>query len=54
VEDGYVIFLDGYSIKKASRLKRFMETASNIMKGDDAKNLTSWKKDITIKRISEM
>lgn len=48
------MFMDGYSIKKASGLRRFMHAANNVIKGNDVKNETSWKKDITITRISEM
>lgn len=48
------MFLDGYSIKKASGLRRFMQTANDIVRGEDAKNISSWKKDVVIRKISDI
>lgn len=48
------MFLNGYSIKKASGLRRFMQIASDVVRGEDAKNTESWKKDVIIRKISDL
>jgi hypothetical protein len=48
------VFIDGYSIKKASGVRRFIQTANNILRGDNAKKTSSWKRDVVIKKITEM
>jgi len=48
------MFLDGYSIKKASRLRRFLQTANDVVRGDDTKKIENWKKDVVIRKISDL
>jgi hypothetical protein len=46
--------MDGYSIKKASTARRLMEAVSDIMRFGDAKTESAWKKDVVIRKLSEI
>jgi hypothetical protein len=46
--------MDGYSIKKASSARRLIETASDIMRFGVAKTESAWKKDVVIRKLSEI
>jgi hypothetical protein len=48
------MFLDGYSIKKASGVQRVFQTMNNVVRDDVTKKAERWRRDLTIRKISDM
>ena len=48
------MFVDGYSIKKASGFRKFFQTANDVVRGEAGKKSESWKKVVTVNKISDL
>jgi len=48
------MFVDGYSIKRASALRRVVVFLGDIVRSWKAGRPGQWKRNVTIKKLSEM
>ena len=46
--------MNGYTVQKASIVKRLMQVANDVVRSEDAKKAAEWKKDVVIRKISEL
>ena len=48
------MFLDGYSITQTSILRKILESVYDILRSKEDKTKALWKKDVRVKKISDM
>jgi hypothetical protein len=54
VAGDWTMFVNGYSIQKASLFRRLVETANDFVRSEEAKKAAQWKKDVIVRKISEI
>jgi hypothetical protein len=52
MEVAWTMFVNGYSIQKASVVRRLIEVANDLVRSEEAKRAAEWKKDVVVRKIS--